>query len=128
MDGGDGVGIATIRAPMSPPSSLTTPVGRFADHLLERDLPELEAGRRLDTVRFIERRVDGLPSFTRFGVVVIGQLIDLVRRVAGARRSVDLAIGVRIPLLSEYPRLVRSLGYSYIWETWPDTDIDGSAR
>jgi len=103
-------------------------VGRFADHLLERDLPELEAGRRLDTVRFIERRVDGLPSFTRFGVVVIGQLIDLVRRVAGARRSVDLAIGVRLPLLSEYPRLVRSLGYSYIWETWPDTDIDGSAR
>ncbi len=113
---------------MSRPSPLSTPVGRFADRLLERDLPRLDATRRRDAVRFIERRVDGLPSFTRFGVVVIGQLIDMVRRVAGPDRSVDVAIGVRLPLLAEYPRLVRSLGYSYIWETWPQTDIDGSER
>lgn len=113
---------------MSRPSSLTTPVGRFADRLLARDLPQLEADRRADTVAFIQVRVDGLPSFTRFGVRVIGRLVDLVGRLVGTSRAVDVTVRLPLPLVSEYPRLVRSLGYTYVWENWPSTDVDGSSR
>ena len=28
---------------------------------------------------------------------------------------------VRSPSLGDYVRLLRSLGYAYVWETWPDT-------
>ena len=31
-----------------------------------------------------------------------------------------------LPLLGEYPRLIRSLGYAYVWERWPDTLTDRS--
>jgi hypothetical protein len=112
---------------MSRPSPLTTPVGRFADQLLARDLPHLEARRRADTVAFIQARVDGLASFTRFGVIVISRLVDLLGRIVGASRALDVAVRVPLPLLSEYPRLVRSLGYTYVWEKWPSTAVDGSA-
>jgi hypothetical protein len=111
---------------MSRPSTLTTPVGRFADRLLTRDLPHLEAHRRADAVAFIETRVDGLASFTRFGVVVISWIVDLLGNLVGASRALDIAVRVPLPLLSEYPRLVRSLGYTYVWETWPSTAVDGS--
>ena len=33
-----------------------------------------------------------------------------------------------LPLLAEYPRLVRSLGYAFIWETWPDTPTRPARR
>lgn len=112
---------------MSRPAVLTSPVGRFADALLARDLPALEPVRRTDTVAFIERRVSSLPSVTRLGVVIISQGVDLVRRLAGTERTLDLATGLALPLLSEYPRLVRSLGYTYVWETWPGTATDGAA-
>lgn len=112
---------------MSRTSHAQTPVGLFADSLLARDLPALDRQRRRDTVEFIQRRVDGLPSFTRFGVIMISIVVDVVRRAIGTRRSLDLVTGVSLPLLSEYPRLVRSLGYTYVWETWSDTAVDGSA-
>jgi hypothetical protein len=112
---------------MSRPAVLTSPVGRFADALLARDLPALEPGRRSDAVEFIERRVDSLPSVTRLGVVIISQGVDLVRRLVGTERTLDLATGPPLPLLSEYPRLVRSLGYTFVWETWPDTAADGAS-
>ncbi len=111
---------------MSRPPEPTTPVARFADSLLARDLPALDAHRRLETVRFIERRVAGLPSLTRFGVIVISHGVDLVRRLGGQQRALDVATGLALPLLSEYPRLVRSLGYTFVWETWPDTRVDGA--
>lgn len=119
--------VATMRPPMSRPLAAASPVGRFADALLARDLPALATDRRSDTVEFIERRVDALPSVTRLGVVIISNVVDLVRRVAGTERTLDLATGLTLPLLSEYPRLVRSLGYTFVWETWPDTDSDGTA-
>ncbi len=108
-----------------PPS--TTPVERFADRLLARDLPQLDAGRRAATVGFIQARVDGLASFTRFGVVVISRLVDVFGRIVGASRALDVVIALPLPLVSEYPRLVRSLGYTYVWETWPATALDGSS-
>ena len=62
-----------------------------------------------------------LPSFTRFGVVVISFAVDLIGRVVGLERAAALVTAKPLPLLAEYPRLVRSLGYAFIWETWPDT-------
>lgn len=112
---------------MSRPVAFTSPVGRFADSLLARDLPALATDRRVDTVEFIERRVRSLPSVTKLGVVLISNGVDVVRRLAGTERMLDLATGLALPLLSEYPRLVRSLGYTFVWETWPDTASDGAA-
>ncbi len=44
------------------------------------------------------------------------------RGVAGGRRTVVGVLARRpLPLLGEYVRLVRSLAYAYVWETWPDT-------
>ncbi|MEM9746587.1 MAG: hypothetical protein AAF945_07820 [Actinomycetota bacterium] len=103
----------------------STAVGRFADVLLADDLPALPADRRADTVALIERRIERLPSVTRFGVRVISFAIDAVTRIAGSDRALRLATGVGLPLLAEYPRLVRSLGYAHVWETWPATDVDG---
>lgn len=119
--------VATMHPLMPRPAVVTSPVGRFADALLARDLPALEPVRRTDTVAFIERRVSSLPSVTRLGVVIISQGVDIVRRVAGIERTLDLTTGVALPLLSEYPRLVRSLGYTFVWETWPETATDGAA-
>lgn len=117
--------VATIAPLMSRPAAFTSPVGRFADSLLARDLPQLGDARRSEVVDFVERRVDSLPSVTRLGVVIISRAIDLIRRLGGTERMLDVATGIRLPLLSEYPRLVRSLGYTFVWETWPDTTRDG---
>lgn len=110
---------------MSRPTAFTSPVGRFADSLLARDLPELDDARRGEVVDFVERRVDSLPSVTKLGVVIISRAVDLVRRFGGTERMLDVATGIRLPLLSEYPRLVRSLGYTFVWETWPGTTQAG---
>lgn len=117
--------VATIRPLMSRPAAFTSPVGRFADLLLARDLPALDDARRVRVVEFIVRRIDVLPSVTKLGVVIISHAVDLVRRVAGTERMLDVATGLPLPLLSEYPRLVRSLGYTFVWETWPATTPDG---
>lgn len=31
-----------------------------------------------------------------------------------------------LPLVAEYPRLVRSLSFAYIWEHWPHTSPTGA--
>jgi hypothetical protein len=100
-------------------------VGRFADGLLAADLPSLDEARRRRTVEFIEQRVTVLPSVTRFGVRLIGAGVEVLSRVAGRGRVLTVVTTLRLPLVAEYPRLVRSLGYAYIWETWPGTDVDG---
>jgi hypothetical protein len=102
-------------------------VGRFADGLLAADLPALDESRRRRTVEFIEQRVTVLPSVTRFGVRLIGTGVEVLSRLAGRRRVLDAVTSLPLPLVAEYPRLVRSLGYAYIWETWPATDVDGRA-
>ncbi|MFT3854214.1 MAG: hypothetical protein QM733_15955 [Ilumatobacteraceae bacterium] len=93
----------------------------FADRLLAADVPALPADRRREVVAFVGRRVDVLPSVIRLGVTVIAALYRIVLVLPGgwwlARRVVERPL----PILGEYPRLVRSLGYAYIWERWPDT-------
>lgn len=116
---------------MSGPVNAVAPatwVGRFADGLLADDLPSLADERRLSTVSFIEQRVTVLPSITRFGVKSIGTFVHTIGSMIGHARVRGVVLGLPLPLLSEYPRLVRSLGYAYIWETWPDTQVDGADR
>jgi hypothetical protein len=101
-------------------------VGPFADRLLASDLPGLDRLRRAAAVAFIVRRVDGLPSVTRIGVLLIATLVRPLL-VLPAQVGVVRRLGrTRLPLFGEYPRLVRSLGYAFIWETWPDTAPDGT--
>jgi hypothetical protein len=118
--------IATIpgRMPLSPPPS--SAVERFAEILLASDLPGLTDDHLRRTTEFIERRVEVLPSITRFGVRVIGGTVDLLGRSIGQQRVLTVVTTLPLPLLAEYPRLIRSLGFAYIWETWPDTAVDGA--
>ena len=108
-------------------STLSQPVARFADALLSHDLPALDAEPRRQTVASIEKRVAVLPSVTRFGVRLIGAAVDVLMRLVGSGRTIGVVTWKPIPLLSEYPRLVRSLGYAFIWETWTTTRVDGGA-
>jgi len=111
---------------MTNPPSPPTAVGRFSDALLAADLPALDPTRRRRAVEFIEGRVEVLPSITRIGVRMIGAGVDLACLALGPERALALVTAKPLPLISEYPRLVRSLGYAFIWETWPDTAVDGA--
>jgi len=102
-------------------------VARFADGLLAADLPRLPGDRRRDAVAFIGRRVLVLPSITRFGVLMIAAAVHGAGVALGHDRIRRIVLRFPLPLLAEYPRLIRSLAYAYIWETWPDTDVDGGA-
>lgn len=110
---------------MSGTVSTPNTVARFANGLLSDELPLLSDDRRAEAIDFIGRRVRVLPSFTRFGVLVIGRVIDIVGILIGQSNVRRLVTTLPIPLLAEYPRLVRSLGFAYVWETWPDTTVDG---
>ena len=103
-------------------------VGPFADLLLAGDLPDLPSDRRAEVVRFVERRATSVPSFTRFGVTMIGLLYRLLMAAPAGERVVRVLSGRTLPILGEYPRLIRSLGYAYIWDRWPDTTPTGGQR
>ncbi|MFK7919508.1 MAG: hypothetical protein AB8G14_15645 [Ilumatobacter sp.] len=110
---------------MSDPVNTPSTVARFADGLLATELPLLTEDRRREAIDFIGRRVNVLPSFTRFGVLAIGLLVDVIGMVIGQSRVRRLVVSLPLPLIAEYPRLVRSLGFAYVWETWPDTTVEG---
>lgn len=101
-------------------------VGPFADLLLTTDLPQLPHDRRAEVVQFVQRRAEGVPSFTRFGVTMIGLLYRALMLMPFGSRATRLLMTWPLPVLGEYPKLVRSLGYAYIWERWPDTLPDGT--
>ena len=103
-------------------------VGPFADLLLTTDLPQLPADRRAQVVQFVQRRTQSVPSFTRFGVTVISLFYRVLITLPGGRQAARFLMSQPLPLLGEYPRLVRSLGYAYIWERWPDTLPSGAPR
>lgn len=102
-------------------------VGPFADRLLALDFPALELARREQAIAFAIRRVDGLPSVMNAGVLLIAALFHLLLKLPGNDAILRFFARTPLPLLGEYVRLVRSLGYAYIFETWPDTRPDGSA-
>jgi hypothetical protein len=100
----------------------------FADLLLAADLPQLAAERRVEVVQFVRRRIETMPSFTRFGVTVIGVFYRLLATAPAGRAAARFLVSRPLPILGEYPRLIRSLGYAYVWEHWPDTLPTGASR
>ena len=102
-------------------------VGPFADRLLALDFPALEPARREQAIAFAVRRVDGLPSVMNLGVILIAALFRGLLALPGNDAILRFFARTPLPLLGEYVRLVRSLGYAYIFETWPDTRPDGSS-
>ncbi|MEY2583780.1 MAG: hypothetical protein QOE09_3629 [Ilumatobacteraceae bacterium] len=103
-------------------------VGPFADVLLAGDLPLLPIDRRAEVVQFVQQRAEVIPSFTRFGVTVIGLLYRGLIAAPGGVPVARFLASKPLPVLGEYPRLIRSLGYAYIWERWPDTAPNGAIR
>jgi hypothetical protein len=77
-------------------------------------------------VAFAARRVDGLPSVMHLGVLLIAAVVRVLLLLPGSSFLIAFLARTALPLLGEYVRLVRSLGYAYVWETWPDTLPDGS--
>jgi len=102
-------------------------VGPFADRLLAHDFPALAPARRQQAVAFTIRRVDALPSVMRFGVTVIAAVVRGALALPIRTAVVGFLSRTALPVIGEYVRLVRSLGYAYVFETWPDTRPDGSS-
>ncbi len=102
-------------------------VGSFAERLLAIDLPHLAPAKRREVIGFIAHRVDSLPSFTRFGVLVLGFIFRGLVAVPGGWGVARILMKLPLPLVAEYPRLIRSLGFAYVWEHWPDTTPTGAS-
>lgn len=96
------------------------------DIVLSHDFPDLTDDRRRVVTSFVVDRLRDLPGPMRWGVLVIATTIDLVRLVSSDRVIVRLS-RLSLPLVGEYFRLIRSLSYAYVWETWPDTTPSGSS-
>ena len=108
--------------------SLDRIVGPFAHLLLVADLPQRPETRRVEVVAFVQRRTSAVPSFTRFGITMIALVYRAVMAVPGGRVAARFVAAKPVPVFGEYPRLIRSLAYAYVWERWPDTLPDGAPR
>jgi hypothetical protein len=100
-------------------------VGPFADRLLATDLPRLPDEQRRSTVAFVATRVGTLPGIMLGGVTAIAAGYRALLAVPGGWPLARALARLPLPLLAEYPRLIRSLGYAYVWEQWPDLRADG---
>lgn len=103
------------------------PATTFADALLSSDLPDLDPGRREQTVAFVQRRLASLTGPMAYGVALVAALVAVLGRLVGPARTVRWFGDRPLPLLGEYVRLLRSLGFTFVWETWPDTTPSGGA-
>ncbi|MEN9805270.1 MAG: hypothetical protein RIS41_2117 [Actinomycetota bacterium] len=95
------------------------------DIVLGHDFPDLAVDRRHVVVSFVVGRLGVLPGPMRLGVSVVATLVAGVRTLGGDGVIVRLS-RMALPLVGEYFRLLRSLSYAYIWETWPDTTPTGA--
>jgi hypothetical protein len=102
------------------------PYGRFASALLSDELPDLPAESRVATVAFVCRRAEVLPSPLRLGVTALVAATGVVARLVGSARVHRFLRTTSLPLVGELARMVRSLGFAYVWETWPDTSPTGA--
>jgi hypothetical protein len=103
------------------PLRTTGPFGVFADDLLAAELPELPVERRTETVAFVCRRAAQIPTPLRLGVIVLTIAVGSAHRLLGRSRTTSFLRRTSLPLVGELARLVRSLGFAYVWETWPAT-------
>jgi len=114
--------MAPCRTATPAPSGL---VATFADRLVAHDLPALPPSRRAEVVAFSVHRVTGLPSPMRIGVTAVALAVATASRLLGGHRVTGFLASRPLPLFGEYVRLIRSLAFAYVWETWPDTAVDG---
>lgn len=99
-----------------------------ADLLLRLELGDLPEGRRAATAAFVGARVGGMPSPMAAGVGTVATALAVASAALGRGRVIGLVAKLHPPLAGEYLRLLRSLAYAYVWETWPDTAHDGAPR
>lgn len=108
------------------PDRADGPFATFADHLLGRELPDLAPDRRDAAVAFVCRRVGALPSPLLAGVALLTAAVGIGQRLVGVDRITTFLQATRLPFVGEMARLVRSLGFTFVWETWPDTSPTGA--
>lgn len=101
--------------------------GRFADDLLSVELPDLPAERRTETVAFVCRRATQIPTPLRLGLTALTLGLGVQQRVGGRARTTGFLRRTSLPFVGELARLVRSLGFTYVWETWPSTSPTGAS-
>lgn len=103
------------------------PAGRFAEQLLRHDLPRLSAERRRLTLAFTQSRLHALPAPMTVGVGAVAGAVGVLGSIFGQGRVASLLGRKAVPVVRDYVRLLRSLSFAYVWETWPDTAPDGSS-
>lgn len=117
---------------MSPLVSVRTLARQFVTEmsaaLLAIDLPGLPTARRNSTAEFAAARVAGMPSPMRVGVSVVAVIVGVVSRLLGTHRIARALARRPLPVTGDYVRLLRSLGFAYVWEHWPATAADGTPR
>lgn len=94
--------------------------------VLAHDFPALAADRRRVVSDFVAARLAVLPGPMRLGVTLIAHLVGTLGAIGGERVVLRLS-HLALPLVGEYFRLLRSLSYAYVWETWPDTSPTGES-
>ena len=104
----------------------TPAVEPFCHHLLVVDLPALPPERRAAAVGFTAARASTLPTPMRIGVGLVAAMVETAGRVAGHGRVARLLARRPLPIVGDYVRMLRSLNFAYVWETWPDTAADGA--
>ncbi len=110
-----------ISSPLRP----SGPFGRLADRLLVLDLPDLSDPQRDDTVAFVCRRADRMPTPLRSGLVAVTLGVTAVAALVGTDRTTRFLARTSLPFVGELARMVRSLAFAYVWETWPETSPSG---
>ena len=113
---------------MSPALDVDGPFGRFSRRLLLVELPDLPADRADQTVAFVTRRAAQTPGPLRFGITILAVLLGLTETIVDPARSTAFLRSTSLPFVGELPRMVRSLGFAFVWETWPATTPTGAPR
>jgi hypothetical protein len=109
------------------PLSVRGGFGVFADALLALELPDLPDDRRGETVAFVCRRALEVPTPLRLGVTVLSVGTAIGQRALGVDRTTAFLRSTTLPFVGELARMVRSLGFAFIWESWPATSPSGAA-
>lgn len=102
------------------------PFGRFSRRLLVVELPDLPADRLDQTVTFVCRRARQTPDPLRLGVGTLAAFVGVSERRIDPDAMVGFMRSTSVPLVGELARMVRSLGFAYVWETWPSTSPTGA--
>ena len=108
------------------PLSVEGGFGVFADALLATELPDLPEPRRSATVEFVCRRANEVPTPLRLGVSLLSIGTGVGIRLLGIDRTTAFLQRTSLPFVGELARMVRSLGFAYIWETWPASSPTGA--